>query len=288
MSGKTKPTEADIEEYITRHLDEVIPDESMLLVGRQLLDSNRGRSDLVAIDSAANLAVIEVKRGARAMAKRREPAEIQAIRYAASLARIRTPEELIDKVFKQYIGSRNSAEIQLNMFLKRNPSRTFNVTQRLILIALDFDKNTIGAAQWLANNNIGIDCIQMVQLQNDGMLSFKPVKVAGAFPDIPERRTKKRSGPPSQQRISALIEWGALKPDDLLWIRGKALDSSALLVDAEHVLAGGVRKTIQDWAKEATGWSAVNLLNHVLKGSNTLGELYDSTAFILSMGPGGR
>jgi hypothetical protein len=46
---------------------------------------------------------IEIKRDVEDIKQRREAFEFQAIRYAASYAKIKTTDELVDKIFTSYI-----------------------------------------------------------------------------------------------------------------------------------------------------------------------------------------
>ena len=108
------------------------------------------------------------------MAVRSEPMELQAVRYAASLATIEKYEDLVDKVFAPYINKRkNEFELKeltpeefgrrkVKEFLKKNEAEnTFNGDQRIILVASDFDEQTLSATAWMSKNGIDISCIRI-------------------------------------------------------------------------------------------------------------------------------
>ena len=80
--------EADLEEFVRKHIDIIFPDETLLIVGQQVINESRGRSDLVAIDDSASIVLIELKRDAQDMRRRAESLEVQAVRYAANYAMI--------------------------------------------------------------------------------------------------------------------------------------------------------------------------------------------------------
>ncbi|MFO8066930.1 MAG: hypothetical protein R6U11_05040, partial [Bacteroidales bacterium] len=61
-------------------------------IGSQVTNSEKGRSDLTAIDDNGNLVLIEIKRDIEDIKARKEELEFQAIRYAAGYAKIKTPE----------------------------------------------------------------------------------------------------------------------------------------------------------------------------------------------------
>lgn len=95
--------EVHIEEILRNNIDMICDDEeSMILVGQQVVNEQLGRSDLTAIDQDGNLVLIEIKRDKRDIESRREPFEFQAIRYAASCATIQSTDELIQNLFAPY------------------------------------------------------------------------------------------------------------------------------------------------------------------------------------------
>jgi hypothetical protein len=96
-------TEAHIEDFIRDNMGELFKDaeesDVLLIVGQQVRNQEQARFDLVAIDSSGNLVIIEVKRDKSDCAARKEPVELQAVRYAASLAMLKTPGQLVQKLF---------------------------------------------------------------------------------------------------------------------------------------------------------------------------------------------
>lgn len=96
--------ESDIEEILRNSIEMLCDDEeSMLIVGRQVRNQSRGRSDLTAIDNNGNIVLIEIKRDKNDIVGRSEAFEFQAIRYAASYATINEIEDLVEKVYAPYI-----------------------------------------------------------------------------------------------------------------------------------------------------------------------------------------
>ena len=166
--------ESDIEEILRKNIDMVCDDEeSLLVVGQQVKNEKLGRSDLTAIDDSGNLVLIEIKRDRKDIEGRKEAFEFQAIRYAASCATIKTPDELIQNVFAPYVEKHKvefgkeeltSVEIakrKLTDFVNNNEIVDFNVHQRIILIASDFDEQTLSAVAWLNSNQVDISCYRI-------------------------------------------------------------------------------------------------------------------------------
>jgi len=111
----------------------------LLWLANRLLTKKMVEVILTAVDQNGNLVLIEIKRDVEDIKQRKEPFEFQAIRYAASYAKIKTADELVDKIFASYI-EKYKAEFELgeltayekatrilNGFLeKNNAAKTFN------------------------------------------------------------------------------------------------------------------------------------------------------------------
>jgi CRISPR/Cas system-associated exonuclease Cas4 (RecB family) len=148
--------ESDIEELLRSNIDMVCDEEeSMLIVGRQVRNAQHGRSDLTAVDNYGNIVLIEIKRDRKDIESRKEAFEFQAIRYAASYAKIVDPEDLVSKIYAPYIEkyrsefdhqSLTSSELgnrKLNEFLQVNGAENnFNKNQKVVLVASEFDEQT--------------------------------------------------------------------------------------------------------------------------------------------------
>lgn len=120
------------------------------------------------------MVLIEIKRDKRDIEGRKESFEFQAIRYAASYATIKSTDELIQKVFSPYVEKHKhefqtdigltSAELAqrlLSDFIEKNGITAFNEHQRIILVASEFDEQTLSAVAWLNSNQVDISCFQI-------------------------------------------------------------------------------------------------------------------------------
>jgi hypothetical protein len=284
-----------------------------LIVGQQVVNDSGGRNDLVALDSEGNLVLIEIKRDSKDMEYRSEPMELQAIRYAASLATIEKVEDLVEQVFAPYINKRKSefelkeltseefGRRQINDFLKENDAEeTFNTRQRIILVASDFDKQTLSATAWMSKNKIDISCIRIQPKahsikpnENSASLNevttpsrfleitqlIPPRKVEDFFVSFPDPNTtgnrgrsvaglKKRSFP----KMPKLIEWGIFKPGDKLNIKGRK-DSEAEVIDDKYVKFNDKTLSYNDWGQKVTDWSTINIYDWAVKDGQTLAAL---------------
>ncbi|WP_233192177.1 endonuclease NucS domain-containing protein [Sporosarcina sp. P34] len=168
--------ESDIEELLRKNIDMICDEEeSMLIVGRQVRNAQHGISDLTAVDNKGNIVLIEIKRDRKDIESRKEAFEFQAIRYAAGYATIEDPEDLVNKIYAPYIeryrgefesGFLTSVELgnrKLMEFLKTNGAESnFNQSQEIILVASDFDEQTLSAVAWLNSYTVNISCYKMI------------------------------------------------------------------------------------------------------------------------------
>ena len=295
--------ERHIEEFLRKNINLLFrDDETLLVVGQQVRNASNGISDLTALDSDGNIVLIEIKRDVQDIKARKEPFEFQAIRYAASYAKISTPESLVESVYSSYIEIHKDeyelgdltpsekARRELNKFLSSNDAlKTFNKKQRIILIASSFDKQTLSAVAWLISNGVDVICLKItpVFIGEQGFLSIEKILPPAQLDDfyvglagvgspnegdiISTASAFNRTWLP---RMDKLFEWQLIKAGDSLEI--KEFDSSeALIIDDEFVLFNGEEISYNNWGKKVTGWSGINIYEWAVLGSTkkTLHEL---------------
>ncbi len=273
--------ENDIEEILRCSIDMLCDDEeSMLIVGRQVKNEKNGRSDLTAIDNNGNIVLIEIKRDLRDIESRKEAFEFQAIRYAASYATIENPDDLVKKVYAPYIEKyRNEYELggltsyelgirKLNEFLQVNDAeKSFNKKQKIILVASDFDDQTLSAVAWLNSNHVDISCFKLIpyKIKDEVYLYTEKILPVTKYDDYyvnlmdksittitkKNKDITRRSLP----KIDAMLEWGVVKEGDIIVAKGR-LDEGTLLANG-NVMVNGKEKSMQVWLKDLYGWSSI-------------------------------
>jgi hypothetical protein len=274
--------ETDVEEFLRTNIDAVFEeDETLLMVGQQVSNLQRGRSDLIALDENGYVVLIEIKRDVTDIVGRTEPFEFQAVRYAASLAKIRTPDDLVEKVFAKYIEAHKD-EFQLNEltpselgkriiaeFLRRNAAdKTFNQKQRIILIASDYDEQTLSAVAWLISNDVDIQAFSLKPAKHgsDVFLDVNRVLPPGDIEDfyvdiagisaVPGANRISRGKRTFLPRMGRLMQWGVVKKGDKLVINNFE-DSEAEVIDDKRVRFKGQEMTFNEWGMKVTGWSSI-------------------------------
>lgn len=285
-SGVKPLTELDLEDFVRRHIQVVFPQETILVIGQQVRNEERGRADLVALDDSGSVVLIELKRDAASMGARREPAEVQAIRYAANYALIDSPETVVDRLFAPYIerhreefGKRELSPSQLatevlDEFLNENniDESDLNKSQRIVLISSSFDDQTLSACAWLAKGGTPIECITLspFRYQQQIFLAVEkvipPPTLADFFVEVADR-SRPRAVRPSRKaaaekatlpRMPKLFEWGIVKPSDPVYVINHR-DRPARVLTSSTVEFEGQKLGFNDWGKLVTGWSAINI-----------------------------
>lgn len=274
-------TENDIEEILRNSIDMICDEEeSMLIVGRQVRNEKNGRSDLTAVDNNGNIVLIEIKRDRKDIEHRKEAFEFQAIRYAASYATIEKTDDLVKKVYAPYIekyrsefelGELTSFELgirKLNEFLQVNDAqKNFNEKQRIILVASDFDEQTLSAVAWLNSNKVDMSCYRLTPYKLNEDLYFHVEKLLPVtnYDDYyvnlmdksvmttvtGDKKITRRSLP----KIDLMLEWGVVKEGDIIVAKGR--EDEGRLLSNGNVMVNGEEKSMQAWLKEIYGWSSV-------------------------------
>ncbi len=274
-------TENHIEEILRNSIDMICDEEeSMLVVGRQVKNEKYGRSDLTAVDNNGDIVLIEIKRDIKDIIYRKEAFEFQAIRYAASYATIDTTDDLVNKVYVPYIekykdefelGELTSFELgirKLDEFLEANDAhKDFNEKQRIILVASDFDEQTLSAVAWLNSNNVDISCYRLIPYKLSEDIYFYAEKLLPVsnyddyYVNLMDKSITSISGKKKiirrlLPRIESMLDWGVVKAGDIIIPKGK--EGQAELLSNGNVSVSDEEKSMQSWLKDVYGWSSVD------------------------------
>ena len=272
--------ENDIEEILRCSIDMLCDDEeSMLIIGRQVKNEKLGRSDLTAVDNNGNVVLIEIKRDRKDIENRKEAFEFQAIRYAASYATIASVDDLVKKVYAPYIekyrsefelGELTSYELgirKLNEFLTVNGAEnSFNKKQKIILVASDYDEQTLSAVAWLNSNNVDMSCFKLTPYKINDEVFLKAEKLLPltdyddyyvnlmdkTSPVVKQHKDITRRSLP---KIDAMLDWGVVKVGDIIVAKGR--EDEATLLENGNVTVEGKEMSLLAWLKEVFEWSNI-------------------------------
>lgn len=291
--------ESDIEEILRTNVDMLCDDEeSMLIVGQQVKNEMSGRSDLTAIDNNGDIVLIEIKRDRKDIEGRKEAFEFQAIRYAASCATIKSTDELIQNVFAPYVEkykteytqhteltSSEIAKRQLADFIMKNNVSNFNGHQRIILVASEFDEQTLSAVAWLNSNQVDISCYQICpfKIKETVLVDMKKILPVVEYEDfyvnVLQKGKLTKTGKKDITRrtlpkIDSMMEWGIVSAGDVLVAKGTT-EEAELQSNGTVKVSTGNKVSIQQWLKSVFGWASVQTYAFSVdkKTGKTLSEL---------------
>jgi len=159
---------ADIQKMIRTSPTEFFAEmgEKLLLVGEEVCPTDvvDDRIDLLAIDEDGATVIIELKRGSHKLHL------LQALGYAATIADWE-PEQFSQQRAQMVGKPIGEVDEELDEFLSDSDA-VVNDTQRVVLIAEDFDYMVLMTAEWLTENyGVDIRCYRLV-LSADGDQEF--------------------------------------------------------------------------------------------------------------------
>ncbi|MEH7415032.1 hypothetical protein V7266_07070 [Neobacillus drentensis] len=256
----------------------------------------------VGIDSNGNVVVIEIKRDEEDMKTRKDNFESQAIRYAASFAKINSVEEIVNKVYADYliqnenIKAENAVEVGIAKILaflhEHEAFDNFNADQRIILVASSFDPSVLSASAWLLTKGLDISCFeiapQLIESENgdEYLLEIKKLLPLGTDEDYfseiltneNKRPTARRNSSWTRKRFPKLInmlEVGLVSEGDEIFFKNKESESLARIHSGNNVEFNGKIITLNVWAKQFPQSGKVNAYEYgVVKEKNkTLAEI---------------
>ena len=181
---------------LQRHLKEnisVLADDLMVIAEEycEWVDSNR-RIDLLCIDTAANIVVVEIKR-----TEDGGHMELQAIRYAAMLSKM-TFEQLVES-HKTYLRASGkppedaSGAILSFLGWSTVDEDAFANVVRIILAAAEFSKEITTSVMWLNEYDIDIRCVRLKPYRLSDKHLLLDVQQIIPLPEAADYQTKIRA-----------------------------------------------------------------------------------------------
>lgn len=158
------PKELELENYLVTLSDDSISEmsasifgESLLLVSNQVKTAAKKKADILALDTAGNGVIIELKRNLGRLG-----VETQALQYLADFSNYRGKSFL-----KKYCKDNKLTEETVLGFLGANTQiEEINTNSRIILVARSFDATIFSLGEWLSSKGVAFRCV-----------SYTPVKI---------------------------------------------------------------------------------------------------------------
>lgn len=177
----------DIQEWIEK--SPTILGEELLVIGKEVTLPSGKRLDLLCIDKAAALVVVELKRDDSGAS-----VEWQAIKYASYCSNF-LPEEIFRQYAKYLSLTDGDASKAIEEFIDVD-MESLNADQRIILASKEFNSEVISAVLWLREFGVDIQCTRLAPyIDTSGNLFIKPetiIPLPEAKDYIERKETKQR------------------------------------------------------------------------------------------------
>ena len=159
---------ADIQQLLMRQIEILSPDTLVIAEEFGDWEDCRRRIDLLGIDKAANLVVIELKR-----TEDGGHMELQALRYAAMVSALTFDEAVA--TYGRYLskkGKELDARTEILEFLEwvEPDSENFPTDVRVVLAAAEFSKEITTTVLWLNSHGLDVKCVRLRPYNNAGQL----------------------------------------------------------------------------------------------------------------------
>ncbi len=150
---------ADLQRLLKKQIEIISPDTLIISEEFGQWDESRRRIDLLGIDKAANIVVIELKRTEDGGFM-----DLQSIRYAAMVSTL-TFERVIE-VFGRYLKENNLDEDAREVVLEfldweEVDEDQFGQDVRVILASAEFSKELTTTVMWLNDRSLDIRCVRL-------------------------------------------------------------------------------------------------------------------------------
>lgn len=155
----------DIQEGLKKNISAIAPDCLVISEEFSFWEESRRRIDLLAIDKAANIVVIELKRDETGAHM-----ELQALRYASMVSTLTFHKA--QEYFQNYLDSQqeglDAKSILLDFVdLSEDDLDEFGRDVRIILASADFSKELTTSVLWLRSKQIDISCVRLTPYKYD-------------------------------------------------------------------------------------------------------------------------
>ncbi len=219
-------TEQTLQDWLESNPEGILEDRDLLIIGREVPTDLGGFVDLLGVDRAGNVVVVELKRG-----QTPRTTIAQALEYAAFAERLDAGQ--LETIFHAYMDdeSLNFAEDHREYFeLSKTDAVAFNKDQRIVIVGQEFSPQIRQTAQFLNSKGVRVTCIGFTFFQADGgdrlisqeivvgEESRRPVQVSSKSGPIIDEETFLASLDNNGRAVfSRLLDWSGRKSMHISW-----------------------------------------------------------------------
>ncbi|MHC1731995.1 MAG: DUF4268 domain-containing protein [Bacteroidales bacterium] len=243
--------------------------EELLIIQKEFdgFSDTKERLDLLALDKAGNLVVIENK-----LDDTGRDVVWQALKYASYCSSL--VKEEIRSIFQAYLnknGNETPAETILSDFYEKDFEEIIlnrGASQRIILVAAKFRKEVTSTVLWLMNYNLNVQCFKVTPFQKDEQLFLDveqiiPIKDAEEY--IIKVAAKSKDDSAAERQLTTTYDFRVAFWTELLKVMNSKSD-----------LFKSISPNKDNWIGASGGISGVAYNFVVLKNTSRV-ELYIST-----------
>ncbi|HEJ6997027.1 hypothetical protein P8975_01575 [Serratia marcescens] len=183
----------DIQSAIAKNMSDFLPDCLVIQEEFNNWENSQRRIDLLCIDKAFNLVVVELKRDEQGAHM-----ELQAVRYAAMISQM-TFNDAAECYQKRLdsAGLAKNAEQEILKFCEREESEIadFNTQVRIVLISADFSTEVTNTVLWLNNSGLNVSCFKLSPYMHLGkvLVNFEQIIPLPEAKDFLVRQKRKET-----------------------------------------------------------------------------------------------
>ena len=171
----------DLQRLLRDRIELISPDTLVIAEEFGEWDESSRRIDLLGIDRQANLVVIELKRTADG-----GHMELQAIRYAAMVARMRFDRAI--EIFADYLATRellgDAQQLVLDFLGWPEPDADrFGQDVRIVLASAEFSKELTTTVLWLNDHDLDVRCVRL-KPSADGERTLVDIQQVLPLPEV--------------------------------------------------------------------------------------------------------
>ena len=235
-------TEETLHDWLESNPEGILEDNELLIIGREVLTDLGGYIDLLGVDSAGNVVVVELKRG-----QTPRDTVAQALEYSAFAERLNVDQ--LETISRTYMNdeSLNFAEHHRQHFdLSESDAVAFNKDQRIVIVCQEIAPQIRQTAQFLNSKGVNVTCVEFAffQAQDGGRLmsqeivvgeeSRRPVQVTSkSAPAVNEGTFLASLDDNGRVVFSRLLKWSKENSMPISW--GVKGFSSGVVVDSVRV-----------------------------------------------------
>lgn len=187
----------DLQALLKRNIGVIAPETLVVAEEFGEWENSQRRIDLLGLDKAANLVVIELKR-----TEDGGHMDLQAIRYAAMISTLTFDKlvEIYEKHLRRNGSDRDATEALLEFLDWTEPEdEPFGQEVKIVLAAADFSKELTTSVMWLNEFGLDVRCVRMHPYLDGGQI-FLDVQTVIPLPEVADYQVAVREKKQKERR----------------------------------------------------------------------------------------